>query len=372
MRHILNSVILLAVLAACGREPEPAKPVADIEAGKMIASKNCSACHGMDGRGKTREIPNLAAQPAEYLVEAMHAYRDGKRHHAALQNMTSGMSEADITNVAAYYAGLPALAIVTAPDKEPVDESSYGEGAAVAAACTQCHGEKGVSNTPGIPSLAGQQPAYLIVSTQEYKDGSRGHAEKEEMLKDLEQIDIEKMAMYFAAQIPPAREAPPFGDPTAGEPLSASCGGCHGEHGISHDPLVPSLASQEPVYLVNAITAYRDHKREHEEMITDKTDAEIEDIAAYYATQKAQAAADQSVSAPELAAKCDRCHGPVLGKTAIVVPSLRGQNKQYLINVMKAYRDDDRGSSMMHKMSADYSDEMIEEIAGYYAGQADD
>jgi len=369
MKRILYCAALLSMVAACTGEPEPAKPAVDVAAGKAIAEKSCSACHGLDGRGKTREIPNLTAQPANYLIEAMHAYRDGKRHHAALQNMTSGMSEADISNVAAYYAGLTPLEAVSAPEPEPEPESasSYGEGAAVAAVCTKCHGEKGVSDTPGVPSLAGQQPAYLIVSTQEYQDGSRGHVEKEEMLKDLKQIDIEKMAMYFASQVPPAREAPPFGDPKAGEPLSASCGGCHGEYGISDDPLIPSLASQEPTYLVNAIKAYRDHKREHEEMMTDKSDQEIEDIAAYYVVQKARAATDQSASVQELAAKCDRCHGPALGKTAIVVPSLNGQNKQYLINVMKAYRDDDRGSSMMHKMSADYSDEMIGKIAEYYA-----
>ncbi len=51
------------------------------------------------------------------------------------------------------------------------------------------------------------------------------------------------------------------------------------------------------------------------------------------------------------------------------VPSLHGQNRDYLIKVMKAYRGDDRGSSMMHKMSAGYSDEMIEAIAAHYAGR---
>jgi cytochrome c553 len=103
-------------------------------------------------------------------------------------------------------------------------------------------------------------------------------------------------------------------------------------------------------------------------MMTDKNDQEIEDIAAYYAVQEPQAAIGQSVPVKELAAKCDRCHGPAVGKTSMVVPSLQGQNRQYLVDVMKAYRDDDRGSSMMHKMSAEYSDEMIESIASYYAG----
>lgn len=373
MRNFLCGITMLVFFAACSREPEPAAPEVDVVAGKRIAEGNCSACHGMDGRGKTAEIPNLAAQPAEYLVEAMHAYRDGRREHAALREKMSEMSEAEIANIAAYYAGLPPLkSVPVAQPGAPGESSSYGKGASVAEACTKCHGERGISDTPGVPSLAGQQPVYLIVSTQEYKDGSRGHAEKEEMLRDLEQVDIEKMAMYFAAQIPPAREAPPFGDPVAGEPLSAGCGACHGERGVSHEPMVPSLAGQEPNYLVKSIKAYRDHQREHEEMMTDKSDREIEDIAAYYAVQRAEAAADPSAPVQALAAKCDRCHGPAIGKSSIVVPSLDGQSRDYLVRVMKAYRDDDRGSSMMHKMSADYSDEMIEAIATYYANRPAD
>ncbi|MGD8385223.1 MAG: hypothetical protein PVF89_07435, partial [Lysobacterales bacterium] len=84
---------------------------------------------------------------------------------------------------------------------------------------------------------------------------------------------------------------------------------------------------------------------------------------------KPQAAVNPKSSVQELAAKCDRCHGPAVGERTLVVPSLRGQNRDYLIRVMKEYRDADRGSSMMHKMSAGYSDEMIEAIADYYAKQ---
>ena len=371
MKNILYGIVALTLLAACAKEPEPAETAIDIAAGRAIAEADCSGCHGMDGRGDTTEIPNLAAQPAEYLVESMHAYRDGRRHHAALQEMTSEMSEADIVNIAGYYASLPPLEAVTGTQAGQAGAVSYSEGAAVAAVCEDCHGEGGVSTTEGIPSLAGQQPIYLITSTLEYKKGNRGHAEKEEMLKGLKQIDVEKMAMYFAAQVPMAREAPPFGDPVAGEPLSANCGSCHGARGVSHDPMVPSLASQEPNYLVTAIKAYRSHERSHEDMVTDTSDEEIESIAAFYAVQQAEAAGEQPSTVQELVAKCDRCHGPSVGERTRVIPSLNGQSRGYLIKAMTEYRGDDRDSSMMHKMSSGYSDEMIEALATYYAGQSD-
>jgi cytochrome c553 len=325
----------------------------------------------MDGRGQKAGTPNLAAQPADYLVDALSAYRDGRRQHEPLQEMTSGMSDADIRNIAGYYAGLPPLSSTVVDPESGADASDYHEGSEVAAICAECHGDNGYSQEPGIPSLAGQQPAYLILSTLEYVNGSRGHAEKETMLKGLKQVDIEKMAMYFAAQVPAVRVPPPFGDPLRGEPLSAACGDCHGPRGISEDPLIPNLAGQEPIYLVNAIRSYRDKHRQHEDMVVESSDDEIEDIAAYFSVQQAAAAADDDSQAMrQLVAKCDRCHGPAAGKSRMVVPSLNGQNREYLVEVMKAYRDNDRGSSMMHKMSANYSDETIEALATYYANHA--
>lgn len=366
MKNTLIGLAIFILLAACSKEPESTEPVIDLAAGKAIAEADCSDCHGMDGRGATAEIPNLTAQPVQYLVDAMHAYRDGGRMHAALQDMTSGMSEADIVNIAGYYSSLPQLG--PAAINQTV-ANAYREGAAVATLCEECHGAKGISTTEGVPSLAGQQPAYLIVSTQEYKGGTRGHKDKAEMLAELGQVDIEKMAMYFAAQSAPARPAPSFGDPVAGKTASAGCGRCHGARGISHEPLTPSLAGQDPVYLVNAIRAYRDHERVDEANMPERTDEQIKDIAAYYATQQSEASVEGELSGQEMAAKCDRCHNPPEGKRKLNIPSLRGQSHDYLVKAMKEYRQQDRGNSMMHKMSVRNTDEMIEAIASYYAAQ---
>lgn len=367
MKSILYGIMALTLLAACAKEPDTAELVPDLVAGKAIAEADCAECHGMDGHGESAEIPYLAAQSTQYLVEAMHAYRDGGRLHPALQDMTIGMSEADIVNIAGYYASQPPLA--TASDKQN-NEAAYTEGAAVAAICEDCHGEKGISTEEGMPSLAGQQPIYLMTSTQEYQTGSRGHEGEEDMLEGLETVDIEKMAMYFAAQSAPAREAPSFGDPVAGEEAAASCAKCHGTRGISNDPMVPNLAGQEPVYLVNAIKAYRDHERDYEDQMPAKTGEQIENIAAYYSIQKAEASVEDELSGQEMAAKCDRCHNPASSERKITVPSLNGQSHDYLVKAMKEYRREDRDNSMMHKMSTRYSDEMIEALATYYAAQS--
>lgn len=368
MNRTLTALLAVLLLAACADEAAPPAPAADADAGKVIVSENCTGCHGLDGQGRTAEIPNLAAQPAGYLVEAMHAYRRDQRHHAALRDLIEGFSEADIRNIAAYFSGLPPLP----PGPETEGGDSYRQGKRVAAACTSCHGERGHSTEAGIPSLAGQQPAYLIMSTQEYARGNRGHSSKQQMLEGLGDIDIEQMAMYFASQRPDPRDPPPFGDPQAGEPLTAVCGSCHGARGVSKDPTIPSLAGQEPVYLVNAIKAYRSQARIHEDMVANKTDAQIEDIAAFYAVQTAARTDVNEVDLEEAVAKCNRCHHRPEDESALVVPRLKGQHRDYLVRVMREYRENDRGNDMMHKMSAAYDTDMIERIADYYASQSPD
>jgi cytochrome c553 len=359
-------MVALTLVTACSREPESSDPEYDLAAGQAIAEADCSACHGMDGRGATPEIPHLTAQPVQYLIDAMHAYRDGGRLHAALQDMTMGMTEADIVNIAAYYASQPPL---EHDDSEAVSAVSQNTGGAVAGLCEECHGEQGISSTQGVPNLAGQQPAYLIASTLEYKSGTREHENMGDMLTDIDQVDVEEMAMYFASQSAPVREAPPFGDPVAGEADSASCGKCHGAGGVSRRPMVPSLAAQDPFYLVSATKAYRNHDRSDDTKMPVKTDEQINNIAAYYATQALPASVEGKPTGEVMAAKCDRCHNPPSGQRKPNTPSLAGQSHEYLVKAMREYRDSDRENSMMHKMSARYSDEMIDALATYYASQ---
>ena len=364
---LLTSISVLLALAGCSEDQTPTAVTVtvDAEAGKVFVEEHCTGCHTMEGSGKTDDIPNLAGQPQEYLISAMDAYREGSRHHSALQEIISGTSDEQVRNIAAYFAGLPPTP--AKPEQQAPEEIIYDEGSKIAAACVECHGERGQSTMPNVPNLAGQHPIYLIVATQEYASGARDNAEKEAMLSGLDNVDIEKMAMYFAAQTPEPRDPPPFGDPASGEAQTALCGGCHGAHGVSQDPMVPNLAGQEPHYLVNAIKAYRDHERNHEDMIADKSDSEIEDIAAYYAVQTGASTVSSGTDVASIVSKCDRCHGAALGESTMVVPMLYGQKQDYLLRVMQQYRDEERGSSMMHKMSAGYSDAVLADIAEYYA-----
>jgi cytochrome c553 len=283
--------------------------------------------------------------------------------------MAGRMSESDVRNVAAYYTGLPPVAEASGKDVQPY--SPYENGKALAAACAKCHSEEGNSTTPGVPSLAGQQPRYLVVAVQEYLNKERKAAPMHALLPRLTKLDLENLALYFASQTPAQRAAPSVGDPAAGEPLSAVCGGCHGSRGVTTDTATPSLAGQDATYLVDAIKAYRT-TRKRESMrtyITGLSDKDIANIAAFYSVQKSRPAEKGQTLVKDLTDKCERCHGTAAESAAMVVPRLRGQDRDYLVMALRAYRDDRRESSMMHKMSMPYSDSVIEAIASYYAAQ---
>lgn len=369
---VLGLVLGLSlVLIGCTdtQKPTAKQPAADVAAGRAFAERECKGCHGLDGKGAAPAIPHLAAQHERYLLASMSAYKEGKRTHAALKDMAQHMTDADVRNVAAFYAGLPPIPIVAAKDAKR--GTPYEEGKALATACAKCHGEDGNSTSPGLPILAGQQPRYFVVALQEYLHAERKKSPMHAMLPGLSKLDMENLALYFASQAPAQRPAPSFGDPAAGEPLTAVCGGCHGSHGISTDTSTPSLAAQDAQYLLDAIKAYRTtRKRESMRVyVTGLSDKEIENIAAFYSAQKGRAAEKGETLIKDLTEKCARCHDAPQDNPALAIPKINGQDRDYLVMALRAYRDDKRESTTMHKMSLPYGDSVIESIASFYAGQ---
>ena len=82
------------------------------------------------------------------------------------------------------------------------------------------------------------------------------------------------------------RSAVAVGDAQAGATKAAMCAACHGQNGISANPLWPSLAGQQEAYLVKQIKAFRDGERTDVSMqpfVANLTDQDIEDLAAHYA-----------------------------------------------------------------------------------------
>ncbi len=99
MRKILFPLVLAALVL-------PGAALAGDAAAGKAKSATCAACHGANGISPNDLWPNLAGQKAGYLVKQMKAFRDGQRADPMMAPMAASLSDADIDDLAAYYASL--------------------------------------------------------------------------------------------------------------------------------------------------------------------------------------------------------------------------------------------------------------------------
>ena len=86
-----------------------------IEADAVEAAVACARCHGAERTGpRSALVPTLHGQPAEFLIAALEAYRNGERESGVMQPLANDLTPEDLERVARYYArlALPALAFV--------------------------------------------------------------------------------------------------------------------------------------------------------------------------------------------------------------------------------------------------------------------
>lgn len=264
---------------AAGRPP-PTRPD-PLKAGKA-AAESCSGCHGENGVTSMAGSPSLVGLDTRYFVSAMAAYKTGARRHDLMKAAAAGLSEADFTNLALFYAQQkPAKAQTRA-------EGNAAAGKAAAAVCGGCHGEAGVSATAGTPSLAGQDAEYLVAATRAYKDGSRRDEAMKAPAEAMDDRTLKDVAAHYAAQAP---QAAMVRKPLALEDWISRCDRCHGPNGNSSDPMVPAIAAQRADWLEQVLHAYRAGARKSPAMTAMSAtlgDADVKDLAAHYSRQPAR------------------------------------------------------------------------------------
>lgn len=166
------------------------KPVAGDKAAGRVLAERCTGCHGVAGTASNPAWPNLAAQNGTYLSNALLAFKTGARADAMMQPIAQALSDVEIQNLAAYFSALPC----------PSSAQNNTDGKALATACANCHGERGISANPAWPNLAGQNAAYLANALHNFKSGVRNDALMSRIAQSLSDADIAALARYFQSQ----------------------------------------------------------------------------------------------------------------------------------------------------------------------------
>lgn len=160
----------------------------------------------------------------------------------------------------------------------------------------------------------------------------------------------------------------------------AQCGACHGVDGNSRMEKIPSLAGQPEFFLSNQLILMREGVRKVEVMapfVVDLTDAEIMALARHYAAQEPKRS-DEALD-PDLVARgaklaekrhCRSCHLPSLAGQE-QMPRIAKQRIDYMIDALKAFRDNTRSGADTLMSAAVYglSDADLEALAHYAASQ---
>ncbi|MGH8147362.1 MAG: c-type cytochrome [Rhodanobacteraceae bacterium] len=64
----------------------------------------CAACHGADGHARIPGAPNLAGQSYQYLLQALHEYRNGQRKVPVMRAAVGPLSDKDMQALAHWFA----------------------------------------------------------------------------------------------------------------------------------------------------------------------------------------------------------------------------------------------------------------------------
>ncbi len=171
-------------------------------------------------------------------------------------------------------------------------------------------------------------------------------------------------------------------DVQAGKATAAGCAGCHGEDGVSHIALTPSLAGQPDDFTQWQLVYFRGGSRKNEVMepIAKALDnQEIRNLGAYYASlpppkpQPASASDLLAQTGGKLAVQrsCKCCDGDDYVGVG-PAPRVAGQREDVLLKALRDFKSGVRvgsGVASMADVTYELGDDAMQALAHYMAAQ---
>lgn len=155
------------------------------------------ACHGPSGNALIPGTPSLAGMPPFYTHWQLIMYRDGRRRDAQMSPFATNLTDADMADLAAYYAAQSPRSRPAAID---AGRAAAGRPLAEAHHCTSCHGP-GLMGQQAVPRLAGQDFDYLLKRLRGYK--AKTTSDLDGMMtmvaQPLTDTDVENLTHFMAS-----------------------------------------------------------------------------------------------------------------------------------------------------------------------------
>lgn len=409
--------IIVSLVLGLGMLANVANAAGDVEAGKT-KSATCVACHGANGIGTTDMYPNLAGQHADYIAKQLKAFKDGSRVDPVMAPMAAALSDQDMADLGAYFAGLsknPANAGDATAAAEPAAPAvaekvadaaagkylyENGDESRSIAACEGCHGKEGNSEVLIYPNLSKQHPEYIEKQLVSFKDHARIDPAMNQFASSLTEQDIANIGAYFKnpTAVESVKAAKPVtmtvatsfkGDVSAGKAASATCVACHGVDGNSMVTMYPKIAGQHESYIAKQLKDFKTAAETQNKqgradpvmagMVAALTPADIQNLSAYFASQKptlldgaANANGKQLYLGGDAArgiTACVACHSVNGdGMASAGFPALISQHPDYLKAQLNKFRSGERGNDlngMMRNIAMKLSDKDIADLAEY-------
>jgi cytochrome c553 len=183
------------------------------------------------------------------------------------------------------------------------------------------------------------------------------------------------------------------GDTARGEKIAINCVACHGEHGVSEQEWIPTIAGIDRMVLYKELADYRAEKRQSGPMSAiaqSLTPQQATDVGAFFSSLRGiRHSADADTSATPVRSYrakdptirlvyagdpkrgipgCATCHG--LGTYRLGVPGLMGQNAMYLNDQLSAFAQATRHNDMnmpMRTVAQLLTQRERQSLALYYA-----
>jgi len=158
----------------------------DAQAGKKAAAV-CAACHGQDGNSPAPSFPKIAGLGEKYLLKQLKDFKSGERNNAIMAGQVAALSEKQMADLAAYFAGNKRTVGYAAEDQVALGEKIYraGNTATGVPACLACHGPDGSGiEAAGYPGLGGQHADYIKSQLVQFQEGKRAN-DASKVMRDI-------------------------------------------------------------------------------------------------------------------------------------------------------------------------------------------